>query len=349
MYCCQNCFNSRYLHEIIQSDPRTGNCDFCNSVGVSIYEPRELLPFFNNILALYQVDDESETDIIQLIEKDFEKGIFSDKVNDKKSLLRAISEPEIMTLVNLLDKNVSSILERQNQIAKSERIHTIWEHFKHEIKNVNRFHIKNAIDLEKLKLFFENEAFHSKIRRGKIFYRSRISNKEGFNISEMGPPPSELATSGRANPKGISYLYVSDEKLTSIYEARATLFDYVSIAEFRLEDDLRVLNLRQPIYDPISWAEQEAIDDYLIYIPFIKTLQLELSLPIRSRDKEIDYLPTQYLSEFIKSLGFDGVEFQSSLRKEGYNIAIFNTEKLSGIGVKVYEISEITMNHTELN
>jgi len=53
---------------------------------------------------------------------------------------------------------------------------------------------------------------------------------------------------------------------------------------------------------------------------------------------------TQYLSEFIKSLGFDGVEFQSSMYPMGYNLAIFNPEKFECRTSSVYEIENITLN-----
>ena len=128
-----------------------------------------------------------------------------------------------------------------------------------------------------------------------------------------------------------------------------TLFDYVSVGEFKLSEDIKVLNLRNPKDDPIYWSEIEEIEDYLIYVPFIQTLQKELSLPIRKRDQLLDYIPTQYISEFIKSLGFDGVEYQSSLNSEGYNIAIFNPSKLKCQKVDVYEIKSIAMTHGKIN
>jgi hypothetical protein len=164
----------------------------------------------------------------------------------------------------------------------------------------------------------------------------------------MGNPPIELASSGRANPKGISYLYVADSLETSMYETRASLFDYVTVGEFKLTEDIKILNLQNPKDDPIYWSEIEEIENYLIYIPFIQTLQKELSLPIRKRDQILDYIPTQYISEFIKSLGFDGVEYQSSLNSEGYNIAIFKPEKLECFKTNVYEIKDIKLTHGKI-
>ncbi len=344
MNCCADCFSSRYLNNVINSKSSKGDCDFCKSVNVSTCSPQELIPFFRNILNLYEVAEEGGVDLISALKVDFGDTIFSNKIENKSSLLKAIFDEEIDEFNVLFENNIKSILREGTHSEQSKEIHSTWEKFKEEIKNINRFHIKNTIDLNKLKIFFENESFLTIVKSGSIYYRSRISNKSGFDKEDMGPPKDKIAA-GRANPIGISYLYLADNLVTSLYEVRAALFDFVTVGDFRLKDDLKILNLREPIDDPISWAEQEAIHDYLIYIPFIKTLQKELSLPIRRLDKEIDYLPTQYLSEFIKSIDYDGVEFQSSLYSEGYNLAIFNPDKFECIKVEICEIKEIDLKH----
>jgi hypothetical protein len=106
--------------------------------------------------------------------------------------------------------------------------------------------------------------------------------------------------------------------------------------------------LRENLYDPILLAADEGLEDFMIYLPFITKLEQELSKPNRRNDSELDYLPTQYLSEFIKSIGYDGVEYQSSLYAEGYNLAIFNTDKFECINVEVREISKIKFTHNQL-
>lgn len=348
MTCCADCFSSSYLRNIIHSNSRLGDCSFCGSKNVAIYSPRELIPFFRNIFNLYKVDNESGIDIITALETDFTDTIFSNRIINKKDLLNAIIEDDIDEFGELFKNNVNSILWKGEHAKKSDDIHSKWEDFKNEIKNINRFHIQATIDLIKLNNIFKNESFQTIFKKGRIFYRSRISDFKGIPIENMGNPPKEKATAGRANPKGISYLYLADEVVTSLYEARATLFDFVTVGDFKLKEDIKVLNLRKPNNDPIIWAEQEAINDYLTYIPFIKTLQKELSLPIRRLDKEIDYLPTQYLSEFIKSIGFDGVEFQSSLYSVGYNLAIFNPDKFECVKTAIYEIENIDLKHRVL-
>lgn len=345
MNCCINCFTSAYLISIINGDDRTGKCDFCKTKNTSIYSARELSPFFRNIISLYVKDNNSNSKISDSLKEDF--NVISENVSNPIDLLKAIFSDELDVFESVFNNNVSLKLKPFLETQAND-IHNVWNDFKQEIKFVNRYHIQNTINLEKLETFFLHESFYRNIKKGRIFFRCRVSDKIGFPCEKMGNPPIDLATSGRANPKGISYLYVADSLETSIYETRASLFDYATVGEFKLTEDIKILNLRNPKDDPIYWSEIEEIENYLIYIPFIQTLQKELSLPIRKRDKELDYIPTQYISEFIKSLGFDGVEYQSSLKSEGYNIAVFNSEKLECFKTNVYEIKDIKLTHEKI-
>src|SRR5207247_2341088 len=94
------------------------------------------------------------------------------------------------------------------------------------------------------KLYNLLSAIKIKKSRGGIFYRARLSNKDGFPKEAMGNPPSSSAAAGRANPVGISYLYLSGDLDTTLFETRAGLYDYVSIGEFRLLEDIYVVDLK---------------------------------------------------------------------------------------------------------
>jgi len=59
---------------------------------------------------------------------------------------------------------------------------------------------------------------------------------------------------------------------------------------------------------------------------------------VRKQDVNLDYLPTQYLCEFIKSLGFDGVEYRSAMAEGGYNLAVFNDKNLECVTAKHYQV-----------
>jgi len=343
MNCCSECFSSNYLKDIINRNNKKGNCDFCKSTNVSVYNPEELSLIFQNILDLFSDNLDSKETLETQFEINFQNKIFSERMGKNMiTLLKRIIKDDYDSYQSLFENNVA--LNCSNQPEFYEMIKPLqisWEKFADEIKTTNRFHIQNTLNLDKLKELLNR--YKKPINKGKKFYRARISNKDGYDKSEMLNPPSDKAKAGRANPLGISYLYLADQIKTTLYEARTSLFDYVTVGEFRAKEDLKVINLRGDTYDPILLAEQEELEDFLIHLPFITTLENNLSKPKRRSDNELDYLPTQYLSEFIKSIGFDGVEFQSSLFQDGYNLAIFTPEKFECINVEVFEIESIDL------
>ena len=67
----------------------------------------------------------------------------------------------------------------------------------------------------------------------------------------------------------------------------------------------------------------------------------ELSRPVRKQDVHLDYLPTQFLCEFVKSKEFDAIEYRSSMNADGYNLAIFNDDKLECVDAKFYSVRSL--------
>jgi hypothetical protein len=62
----------------------------------------------------------------------------------------------------------------------------------------------------------------------------------------------------------------------------------------------------------------------------------------------LDYLPSQYLCEYVKSLGYDAIEYGSSLKEGGINIAVFNDNKLEVKSTEVYEITSVNLTYQKL-
>lgn len=346
MFCCSECFSSTYVKTIINSNSTIGNCDFCGSTNVAIYNPRELGLIFQNIFALY-IPSEFGNPIEIQIELDFQGKIFSSKIQEsRKDLLLGIVSDDMEQFAEIFD---SPVVLRHIQHSQDDvkPLQISWEKFAAEIKLTNRFHIQNVLNLGKLKQLLSR--YERRIPKGKIYYRSRLCESVlGFNKADMSNPPAEKTRAGRANPVGISYLYVSNDPSTTLYEIRASLYDYVAVGEFRIEEEIKVVNLRGDTYDPIYLSEQGELEDFLIHLPFITKLEQELSKPRRRSDNELDYLPTQYLCEFVKSMGYDGVEYQSSVYSKGYNLAIYNSTKLNCLAVNVYEIETIDLKYREV-
>lgn len=56
----------------------------------------------------------------------------------------------------------------------------------------------------------------------------------------------------------------------------------------------------------------------------------------------IDYIPSQYLCEFIKKSGFDGVVYRSSV-SEGINLALFDPAQAVGGEVELYSVTKVSV------
>jgi hypothetical protein len=363
MRCCIECFASEYIKPIIQSfSVEKGNCDFCHTSAVTLCDPRELVNYFRGILDLYitvsgaqdlgyNLDELSNSTglIYDRLLADFGVLIFSSRVTSEiQPLIAAIFEDNEQDYYLIFNEFI--ILEHLCNYAAYEDYHKLaltWGNFVEEIKSKNRFHLSTKIDLKIIERLLSN---HVKVYRpGKKFYRGRVSDILGFPKEKMGNPPAFAATAGRANPAGISYLYVAESIDTTLHETRASLYDYVSIGEFTVKEEISVINLREPhLYDPIFLAENEKLRDFMLNLPFLTILEKELSKPVRRTDNQLDYLPTQYLSEFIKSLGYDGIEYRSSLNPTGYNVAIFHPEKLDCTKAYVHEIHKVDFHHAKL-
>ena len=68
---------------------------------------------------------------------------------------------------------------------------------------------------------------------------------------------------------------------------------------------------------------------------------------MRRSDSALDYIPTQYITDFVKSIThnevaeYAGIEYKSVMHENGYNLAIFNPELFECIDTEIYKIDMI--------
>ncbi|MDK9784823.1 RES family NAD+ phosphorylase [Vibrio sp. B172a] len=159
-----------------------------------------------------------------------------------------------------------------------------------------------------------------------------------YSASRM-KPLSNSASEGRANPKGIPCLYVASTKETAMSEIRPWLGSIISVAKFTNARELRVIDCSKyhgdlsPIYltEPDDNKKQQAV-----WLHIDKAF----SEPVSNSDVKSDYAPTQIIAELIKSLGYDGVAFKSSL-SDGLNIALFDLESAQFQSCSLCQTKEI--------
>jgi len=139
----------------------------------------------------------------------------------------------------------------------------------------------------------------------------------GFPDCKAGAPPSDKASSGRANPEGISYLYLSSDKETACAELRATLDDILSVSAFKPKKELKILNLHKA-----ELANKEEMDAFY----FIKNMMSSFMRPIRKQG-DSEYCATQYVASYIQAnTDLDGIKWISSFnhQKDAFNVVLFD-------------------------
>ncbi len=168
----------------------------------------------------------------------------------------------------------------------------------------------------------------------KILYRARNANKESTynDIMEepaikLGIAPKESAKHNRFSPGGVPFVYLSDDDNTILKEIRAIENDRVGVARFKISDlnliDLRKENLQMIKDDPF---DNTCTDELLCSFKFLYAFLEDISKKVDDSDEEekyFHYLPTQKVSNHIKSLGYDGFIYNSSLC-DGINYLLFN-------------------------
>jgi RES domain-containing protein len=158
---------------------------------------------------------------------------------------------------------------------------------------------------------------------GSNLYRCR----DGWlKLEDMGAPPPEKATGGRANSKCIPVLYTATDKPTALAELRPWKGQRLSLATGVLQKEAHLADLTRirEISSPFDYEPGTDLHVVKQGFRFLERLSKELSIPVDPRTADIDYLPTQYLSELIKHCGYDGMIYPSAMGTgSGTNVALF--------------------------
>lgn len=356
MYCCSNCFADEEIKAIIRKSEMKGTCDFCASTNVYLHDVSNLpviAELFDSLLDIYTpisfLPDNFPREHTGLIKDIFHNDwrIFNLTSDMIYKLITSLCEnrykeaPEVFdTPIGIPELQDTDFL-KEHSILKGLK----WSDFDIGIKTTNRFH-SNFVNTDKLNSFFPF-VIETYKKGKKVMYRSRICpNRKGFPPSDMSAPPNHMAKAGRANPEGIRVLYLSDSEETTLCEVRAGLYDFVSVGRFTLQKEIQVINLTK--IDRISPFLQSPyglnLTEYAINLPHLRRIALELAKPLRNANI-LEYLPTQYICDFIRSKGYDGVEYKSTMFDGGINLALFDPSLFKCTKTKVFDITSICYKH----
>ncbi|MCG2712307.1 MAG: RES family NAD+ phosphorylase [Candidatus Omnitrophica bacterium] len=206
-----------------------------------------------------------------------------------------------------------------------------WENFCKYLSNENRYILNDEykkLTEEILKLAEDREAF---LEQGSMFWRARTSkiprvtedgaiDSDSYTAEEMSACQEEDTKDGRANPTGISYLYLAENIETAIAEIRPYIGDKITAASFVLSRKIKIVDIRQgaPSLPEAVFSKNKDSFDNLWF-----GIKMYFSMPVKPQDPK-GYIPMQYVAELFKNNGFDGIKFDSVQREGNFNLVLFN-------------------------
>lgn len=337
MNVCKNCFADQELKAFISSAGVKGDCQTCRTKGAPIMDVAELLDFFQELFDNFKTvgNGESLKNKIQANWSFFVSHQVAEKV------LNHIL-PKLKTAI----ANANSPVEYIQEINDN---YSYWEALKEELKWSNRF-LSNLGQLLELGWdgFFNTQY---RLTPSTELYRARVHHQSGnlaLDPNEMFCPEKRKAKGGRANPSGIPYLYLCDNPETVPYEVRASYLDELSIGAFRLKEahkHVTIVDFTEdtPLFQP------ELVKETIMAKLLRDKISQDMSKPMRRYDSEIEYIPTQFICEFIRTYtGASGIRFSSSLHPKGKNIVIFNQNLMECSDVVLHQVTTINLECSEL-
>jgi hypothetical protein len=151
-----------------------------------------------------------------------------------------------------------------------------------------------------------------------------------------------------ANPRGIPCLYLATKKDTAVLEVRPLIGSYVSVAQFEVMRELRLVNCSgERMHNIKRWLQPKSLTPEDIEKAVWSDINEAFSEPVERGDSSIEYVPTQILAEAFKRHELDGIAYKSSYGEDGFNVALFDIDAADLINCGLYRIKDVSVEMTE--
>ncbi len=338
--CCASCIGDRGLRKqifpIYRDQTTIGTCSYCKTTEEDLIDPAHLRQHFELLVNIYHQDDNGKS-LIECFRDDWDIFLQMDLAHCKELLADILNDGEVVR-----NNFVPSSSAQPNRLDG-------WGKLRDELMYKNRFFPETEIDkgrLEELLSYLILDPNEVSI----TWYRARIQETDQpYEAKDMGAPQNRQASQGRANPAGIPYLYLASTSDTAISEIRPHTGELVSIADVTFSKELKIIDLRNPrnTISPFTLSGEEEVALLRGDIEFLQHLGSELTRPVLPKAVAIDYIPSQYLCEFIKKCKYDGVAYKSAVG-EGMNLALFAPQLATINTVTKHKVSKISVEHESL-
>lgn len=197
-------------------------------------------------------------------------------------------------------------------------------HFAHTTRHENRYIYGQSVEGFLEAVVATSKDRQAEIPEGGVLYRAQLDcdtrpvyqNNEVIADEEWPYPPKRMlpikgkSSEGRANPRGITNLYLANNKNTACAEVRPWKGAYISVAVFKVKRELKVIDCSKDIKEkkPISFYFEEPepeAREKCVWADINKAF----SKPVNPNDPETEYVPTQIIAEVLRKEGYDGIAY----------------------------------------
>ena len=189
--------------------------------------------------------------------------------------------------------------------------------------------------IDKYVLDDKNKRFVKTINEKTKLYRARIANDKdinlsngfelkynkfsGFNETNSREAPFGIGVpAGRNNISGVSYIYLANDIVTACSEVKPSFYDIISVAEFESTRKFNVIDFSEDV----NFSMSEEMDDKVRLSLLFSYIMKAYTIPATTNEQ---YMISQFVSDYIRKAGFDGVVYKSFYSKDGINYTIFNS------------------------
>jgi hypothetical protein len=159
-------------------------------------------------------------------------------------------------------------------------------------------------------------------------------------------PISNWQSEGRANPRGIPYLYLATTRNTALAEVRPWIGARISVAQFKVRRDLDVIDCskhyaKRGFFSLLGDRTRSREEGLWIAI------DQAFATPVSKDDEQKEYIPTQTIAELFKSAGYDGIVYKSLLSDDGFSLALFNLDDADVVRCALFVAASISFDFEE--
>ena len=222
-----------------------------------------------------------------------------------------------------------------------------WKRFCQIVKHERRFFFTNygqksdadetlppAQVLERIFNYADTLDLFVPLAQGTRLYRAREGDYAVLaTAQDLGPPPQALANqANRMSPAGIVMFYASGSSKTALRETVHNIPAVYVVGRFETQRTATILDMAKLPEVPSIFEETS---DTLAYRPrslltFLHQISVAISRPIaRSAQVHIDYVPTQVVTEYVRSRSLrgsaavDGIRYRSAVHPGYVSYVLF--------------------------